>query len=253
MPEPKLNREDYKKEIDENRSGEILEDLSGHLDELRNRIIIGILILLALFFAAFYYAGPIMKFLLSAAPQGSAFFQLKPGELFLTSLKVAFVAAFSVALPFLLQQASAFIKPGLKENEQKIIKPVIFLAPSLFYLGVFFAYKFVLPSLLQFLLGFKVGVVETRYGLEHFINLELSIILLCAIVFQLPVFLFILASLGLIKSSQLLSAWRYVILISFILAAVITPTPDPITMSVLALALIALYFFTYLILRLIKK
>ena len=140
----------------------------------------------------------------------------------------------------------------LNTNELGIIKPILRFSPLLFWSGVAFAYFLVLPPLLSFLLGFGQGVIETRYGLEHFINLELSILSVCGITFQLPIILIILSYFHIIHSSQLLSAWRYVILGAFTISAIITPTPDPFTMSILAIALLVLYFATIAVLKITK-
>ena len=121
------------------------------------------------------------------------------------------------------------------------------------WLGMAFAYFFTLPSLLEFLLGFGQGLVEARYGLEHFINLELSNLSICGISFQLPIVLISLAQFGIVSSKSLLRLWRYVILGAFVIAAVITPTPDPLTMSILAGALLGLFFLTILILKIMKR
>lgn len=265
MPEPKYNREDYlsgnkPSEPSSQDSSSALEIISkaayeftDHLDELRNKIFICLGVAALSIMLCFYFSGDIIKFLEAAAPSGASFFQLKPGELFMSSLKVSVYLGLVIAMPIIFNQISLFLKPGLKEKENKILGPIFWGSPLLFLAGIIFAYYFVLPPLLEFLLGFRTGVVETRYGLEHFLNLELSILGLCGLAFQVPVFLITISMFNLIKSSQLFSIWRYVILGSFILAAVLTPTPDPLTMSIVASALLVLYFGTVFILKFLKK
>lgn len=240
MPEPKYKREDYQKA----REGGILGDLTDHLSELRDRIIVSVVLLIVVFVIAFNYAPSLIDLLQQLAPEGSSFIQLKPGEVLMTSIKVAIYAALVLAMPIVLYQVAEFLKPGLKENEAKVITPILFTSPLLFWLGMGFAYFFTLPPLLGFLLGFGKDIVEARYGLEHFINLELSILSICGLSFQLPVLIITLAQLGLVKVEGLLKLWRYVVLGAFCLAAVITPTPDPMTMTIVASALIGLYFVT---------
>ncbi len=252
MPEPELNREDYKKLEQENDSA-FVKDLTDHLGELRNRIFIVLAFALIAISAAFYYSAPIMQFMQTAAPQGSSFFQLKPGELFMASMKVAVFVGLSLSMPILIKQVEFFLKPGLSEFEYKILAPLANLAPLLFWAGISFAFYLILPPLLKFLLGFRPGVVETRYGLEHFINLEISILTICGLCFQLPVILISLGHFGIVSSTAMVKVWRYVVLASFVVSALITPTPDPLTMSMLALALLGLYFLTVLVLRLYKK
>ena len=265
MGEPNRNREDYLSEngVSEDESGNFLiprpsnsptaKDLTEHLTEMRNRIIVSVLTLVAFISIAFYYSAEIMIFMQKAAPEGSSFFQLKPGELFMSSLKVAIFIGLSLSLPMLLYQLAEFLRPGLKDKEQKILSPIFWGMPLLFYLGVAFSYYMVLPPLLEFLLGFRPGVVDSHYGLEHFLNLELSILGLCGVCFQLPVLIVTLSQFGLVKSHMLISIWRYVILGAFIIAAVLTPTPDPMTMSIVASALLALYFITVMIMKFLGR
>lgn len=249
MPEPKYKREDYKAA----RDGGLVSDISEHLTELRNRLLISVAIVLVVFVLAFNFAPKLIMILQTLAPEGSSFFQIKPGELLMTSIKVAIFVALVVTMPILLMQLESFLRPGLKENETKIVVPILIASPTLFWLGMIFAYFLVLPPLLEFLLGFGQGIVESRYGLEHFVNLELSILSICGVSFQLPVVLISLAHFGIVTARGLMRLWRYVVLIAFVIAAVITPTPDPLTMSILAGALIALYFLTVLFLTIMVK
>ena len=194
-----------------------------------------------------------LKILEAVSPPGSSFFQLKPGELFLSTLKVSVFVGIVTSMPVWLKQLESFLGPGLKEKEIKVVKPLLTYSPILFWAGMVFAYYLVLPPLLKFLLGFKQDVVETRYGLEHFLNLELSIITICGICFQLPIVLIALGHFGVVTSDGLLKIWRYVVLIAFVISAIITPTPDPLTMSIIALALLSIYFGTFFVLKILRK
>lgn len=251
MPEPKLNREDHLNANEQDQTN--LQDLTEHLDELRSCIIISIVAICVCIAITFSFSGEIIKTIEATAPSGSTFFQLKPGELFLSSLKVSVISGLVLALPVLLQQLYVFLAPGLEEREQKITASVFVMTPFFLYAGMAFSYFFILPPLLEFLLGFRTGVVESRYGLEHFLNLSSSLLVLTGIAFELPVLLFVLGLSGLVSSKMLLSAWRYVVMFAFITAAILTPTPDPFTMSILALALLALYFFSILVLKILRK
>lgn len=250
MPEPKFNREDHLKVREQ---GSFWGDLGSHLEELRKAVIISILFLIVAIGFCFYYSENLINILQNLAPENSSFFQLKPGELFSVSLKVSLYAAFYLSLPIIISQIYFFVKPALTKDENKISLLVTLLAPILFWLGLIFAYVFLLPSLLDFLLNFKDGIVEKSYGLESFVNLVLSIETITAVAFQLPVIIFILGILNLVTVKQLLDIWRYVILLAFVFAAFLTPTPDPLTMSVLACALLVLYFSTIIFLKLFKK
>lgn len=251
MPEPKLNREDLleQQSISANNS-QIGTDIVEHMTELRDRIFISLGIIILAILICFYFANHIIKFLEAAAPPGAGFFQIKPGELFLSTLKVSVTSGVVLSMPFWLKQIELFLRPGLKPHEIKIISPIVSASPLLFWSGTAFAYYLILPPLLQFLFGFGAGLVENRYGLEHFINLELAILTICGISFQLPIVIIVLGYCKIINSTMLFNQWRYVILAAFTLAAVITPTPDPFTMSILACALLSLYFGAAMILKL---
>lgn len=249
MPEPLKNREDHLQTPSTGPGQELTE----HLKELRDRIIISVSVFVVFFIVCFNCSGEIILFMQSVAPVNSTFFQLKPGELFISSLKVATSGGLVISLPILLHQTYLFLKPGLKDNERKILVPLLWASPILFLISMAFTYYAVLPPLLKFLLNFREGIVETRYGLEHFLNLEMSILILCGLCFQLPIILIVLSYCKIINSRRLLRLWRYAVLTAFIIAAILTPTPDPFTMSILAGAILALYFGTVTLLRFIEK
>ncbi len=239
MPEPKYNREDY---LDKDSAANTAVDLSSHLEELRSRIIISVITIIICIGVAFYFSDAFIKILIAAVPHGAKFFQLKPGELFTSSLKISVYAGLTLSLPMVLQQVGLFIKPGLKTEEQKILTPIIIMTPLLFWLGIVFAYFIILPPLLNFFLNFHENLVEQLYGLEHLLNLELAILMVSGISFELPIILISLGHFGLVNRQLLTKHWRYAIMITLCLSAVLTPTPDPITMSLLAIALLTLYF-----------
>ncbi len=252
MPEPKYNREQHLEAKAQQQSGSLAQELGEHFTELRNRILISFGSFIVATLLTFYFSADLIRFLEAAAPPGSSFFQLKPGEFFSSSLKVAVFTGVIGSMPVWLRELNLFIAPGLRPEEARIVRPILFYSPLLFWSGVIFAYYLVLPPLLSFLLGFGQEAVETRYGLEHFINLELSILSICGITFLMPIILVVLSYFHIIHSRQLLSVWRYVIVGAFAVSAVITPTPDPFTMTILAGALLLLYFGTVLVLKFTK-
>lgn len=264
MPEPEKNREDYlkeknihAKESEEVKGGDGVydpnkKDLTEHLEEIRNRAFIVLATLTLGFIVAFQFSENLLTFLETRAPSGSSFFQLKAGEILFCSIKVAGFIALLITTPVLSSQVFSFLKPGLKKHEYKIIRIIFYFAPVLFLLGTFFAFYFILPALLGFLLGFNSGAIESRYGIEHFVNLTLSILFISGISFQLPVLLLIMTFFKIVSLNKLFSIWRYVVIGAFIISAFITPTPDPLSMSILAFALIGLYFMTLVLVKIIK-
>lgn len=259
MPEPKKNREDYinKDILLETPEQDKVYDptakhISEHLEEIRQRLFITLGFGLLMFIISFNYSELLISLLENCAPKGSSFFQLKPGELLFSTLKVSGFSGLIISSPVICWQLFSFIEPGLKVKERKILRIIFVGIPVLLLAGVLFAYYFILPPLLSFLLGFNSSVIESRYGIEHFVDLCLSLSLISALSFQIPIFLIVLAAFKLVNSKQLLAIWRYVIIGAFTASAFLTPTPDPITMSLLALAILTLYFSTILLIKVLK-
>ncbi len=217
--------------------------LEKHLEELRNRILFSIIIFLPSLALGFYLVPIVLQKLEALAPQGTVFFQLKPGELLFTYFKLTFTLSLLLVSPFWLQQIAAFILPGLTKKEKNISLVLLIGGPFLFVAGAAFAYYIALRPLLSFILGFGVdlALIQPQYSLDYFVSLVTSVIFMFGIAFQLPILLFVLAMLDLISSTQLIRFWKEALFGAFLLAAVLTPTPDPINMSILGLALGALY------------
>ena len=275
MPEPKKNREDYlqnKPSIEEDENAEIgvqlhaqessgttdaiydptPKDITEHLEEIRNRLFLVLGLGVLIFIICFNYSEFFISLLEKQAPQGSSFFQLKPGELLFSSFKASGFVSLILISPIICQQLLAFIRSGLKEKEYKILKIIFLSIPLLLMSGISFAYYFILPPLLNFLLGFNSTVIESRYGIEHFINLCLSLLMISGISFQIPILIIVLTFFKLVTIKQLLSIWRYVTVGAFALSAFLTPTPDPFTMSILAFAILGLYFSTVITVKIFK-
>jgi sec-independent protein translocase protein TatC len=232
MPEPKLDREDHL-ESKNIFSGSIWSGISEHLDELRNRIIIGVSCFLVAMIVAFYFSPQLLKLLQRLAPNGSEFFQLKPGELLFASLHISVYSAVVFSMPLFFKQLESFVKPGLKDNEYKLLSPILSFSPYLFWLGIVFAYFMAAPPVINFLWGFNQDLMLTITGIS----------------FQLPVLVLSLGFCKIVTSKDLIKIWRYVVIGAFVIAAIITPTPDPLTMSILAAAILILYFASIVVLN----
>jgi len=235
-----------------NDSGSPLE---GHLGELRARLILILLSLVLASSLGFVLTPHILNNLQTLAPQGTTFFALRPGEVFSVYLKVSLYSGFLLALPFVLYQIRAFLKPALTAKEKQIMEICLWGGIALFICGIIFAYFILLKPVLAFLLNFgvKFGLVTAQYSIEHFVNLVLGLILSAGIAFEMPVLIFVLACLGLVNSRQLIGYWRQVIFACFALAACLTPTPDPLNMSLLGLALSTLYLLSVWVIHLARR
>lgn len=222
----------------------IVEDapmsLVEHLEELRDRLIksaVGIVIATLL---SFIFIDKIMGVILDLA--GSHRVQaLDPTETFGTYLKVAFSVGIGLATPLLVYQLMRFLAPGLKVGERRVLFISLpFIALS-FLVGAIFCYFVVLPSALNFLLSFGDPRILKQVSLTKFVSFVTSFMLAVGASFEMPIVVFLLAKLGIVRYKQLTKWRKYAFLLSFVLAAVITPTPDPINQALVAVPLFLLY------------
>lgn len=229
--------------------------LESHLTELRWRLFACLLGFLLSLLISIYLVPFLLLRLQALAPTGSTFFQIKPGELFFVYFKLAVFISILLSGPFCIYQLAAFVWPGLKLHEKRIASVFFVGGPCLFVAGVLFAYFVAIKPMLAFLLGFGVNLklVEPHYSLDFYVSLVTTALLISGLAFQLPVLLFVAACLGLLTSAQLVRFWKEAIFAAFVLAAIITPTPDPINMSILGLALAALYGGSLFAIKLIGR
>ncbi|MBX9685767.1 MAG: twin-arginine translocase subunit TatC [Candidatus Obscuribacterales bacterium] len=219
-----------------------------HLDELRGRLIRSLAVFSISMALCFAFGREIIQVL--EKPAGAMQFQaLSIEEPVLVYLKVSFYAALALASPYLLYEISAFISPGLKAKERRILAPIIIGGPALFVSGVVFCYYLVLPPMLSFFNAFSTPIAPVQQRLDSYISLVTTMLFYMGICFQLPIVLFALSLAGLVNSRQLLSFWRYAAVASSVVAAIITPDPTVISMLIVMGALIGLYFFTILLLK----
>lgn len=243
----------YKKNAPEDQDIGPLIPLSEHLNELRTKIIFSIAAICITTLFAFTFSKEAINLLTNIAPEGTNFLQIKPGEFFFTCLRFALYLGMVLASPIIIWQLTSFILPGLTRQEKNVAIPILSFAPVLFLVGSLFAYFFVAPSMLNFLFGFGKDVVPGSISIESFVSFSLMIMAICGFAFLLPIVIFALANAGIVDSKLLFNKWRHATLISIILGAVLTPTPDPVNMTLVGGILISLYFISLGALKLIKK
>ena len=212
--------------------------LIGHLSEFRRRIIVCIVALLITSTASYYYAEDLVA--LIAAPVGMLYF-LNPAEVFFTYLKISFFAGFLISLPILVYQVWMFIAPALTSSERKL---ALILTPSfvvLFYGGLLFSYFFVLPAGVRFFLGFATDSLQPMFSLGSYLSFVISFVLPFGVVFELPLCLLVLAKMGIVTSSFLKKKRKVVLVLAFVLAAVVSPTPDIFSQTMIAIPVVLLY------------
>lgn len=170
------------------------------------------------------------------------FFQLSPGEYFLETVKIACYTSIILIGPFFLSQLAFFISPGLTNSERKLIIPLIFASLILVTLSLQFAYFCLIPAALNFFIVYSSEVIEPLWSFSQYCDFILLLFFTTGIAFQIPIFQIILGILGFVSGSQMIKLWKYVVLFSVIVGAVLTPSTDPITQLLLSGAIIILYF-----------
>ena len=236
-----------------------------HLSELRSRLIKSIIYLFVFFLICYFFAENIYSFLVQ--PYADAVAEDEENkrmiftalhETFITYLKVAFFSAFFISSPIILTQVWKFIAPGLYKNEKKALLPYLIATPTLFLLGGMLVYYLIMPLAIKFFLSFEtpasIGTlaIQLEAKVNEYLSLVMRLIFAFGISFQLPVLLSLLARVGFIDSDYLKKRRKYVIVIIFALAAILTP-PDPITQIGLGIPLLILYELSILSVKLIEK
>jgi len=219
--------------------------LSEHLSELRYRIISSLLALAVGFAIAYYFIDPIFdaitKPLKQVLPEGSSLIFTAYSEGFFAYIKLAFVCGIFIASPVILYEIWAFIAPGLYNHEKRILLPLALISSLCFLCGGLFGYFVVFPAAFGFFAGYSTAGLKLMPNITEYLSLAMHLLLAFGLAFELPVFMLFLGIIGLV-GAELLRKWRrYAILIAFIAAAILTPTPDVVNQTLMALPLVLLY------------
>ena len=218
-----------------------------HLEELRKRIVysiiaVGVGTALCWGYRERIYAvmqKPIMDALRNHGLAEKLVY-LNPTDPFNLYLKIAMLAGLFLTSPFVLYQVWMFISPGLYRNEKRYVMPFMVSTITLFTLGGYFGYKIAYPRALDFFIGFS-GQFQPMITVGEYTQLFLSIVLGMGLIFEMPILVFFLAFMGIMTPSFMIKNFRYAILVIFVLAAIVTPTPDIVNMCVFAAPMLALY------------
>jgi len=221
--------------------GDVEMSLFDHLEELRLRLFLSLIAALVGIIGCFFQVNRIVE-LLEIPAKGAKFLQLSPGEYFFVSLKVAGYSGLLVASPFILYQIIMFVLPGLTRRERKLLGPIVLGSSILFFAGLAFAYIALIPAALNFFISYGADVVEQLWSIDRYFEFVLLLLFSTGLAFQIPVIQVLLGLLGIVSSDRMLSGWRYVLLGAAVLGAILTPSTDPITQSLLAGAVLILYF-----------
>ena len=222
------------------------ETFVSHLIELRTRLIHALVAVLIALVALLIWpgAGTIYDFLalplMEALPQGTRMIATGVITPFLIPLKVTTLAAFMLALPYVLYQAWAFVAPGLYDSEKKLAVPMIFGSTILFLCGVAFCYFFVFGMVFSFIQGFAPKSISPMPDIEAYFNFVLTMFLAFGVTFEIPIVVILLVRMGVVSIEKLKEARPYVIVGAFVIAAVVTP-PDVLSQFMLAVPMCILY------------
>jgi len=219
--------------------------LTSHLEELRKRLVRSLIAVGVAFLGCFFFKEDLFRIvslpLIRVMPQGAHMVYTGLPEAFFTYIKVSFYAGLFVASPFVLYQVWKFISPGLYPGERKFVAPFVVTSTLLFVGGVCFGYFLVLPSAYRFFLDFSTDFLKPMLSMREYLSLTLKLLLAFGIIFEIPVFLFFMTKIGLVTPRRLARMRRYAIVACFIVAALITPTPDAFTQCMMAIPMIVLY------------
>jgi sec-independent protein translocase protein TatC len=230
------------------------ETFISHLVELRSRLLRAIVAVVVVLLCLFPFAKNIYAFLaaplLRSLPQGSTMIATDVTGTFFVPLKVTLMAAFLIALPYVLYQMWAFVAPGLYKHEQRLAAPVIVSSVFFFLLGMCFAYFAVFPIAFGFFAGYTPAGVQMMTDIDKYLSFVLTMFIAFGLTFEVPVVVIVLVRLGVVSLQTLRSIRGYVIVGAFIIGAIFTP-PDILSQVMLAVPLWLLYELGLLVARFI--
>jgi sec-independent protein translocase protein TatC len=219
-----------------------------HLEELRQRIIRALLGVAVGFGLCFWLSIDILEHMgrplfavLTKMGQKPVFRFGAPGDPFAVALQIAIYAGLFLASPYVMYQVWAFIAPGLYRREKKYAVPFVLVSSTLFILGGAFAYFIAFPYALEFLMNFGGALFEPIINARDYLELFLAVVLGMALIFEAPILILLLALLRIVTPGFLLRNFRYAVLVITVVAAVLTPTTDAVTLALFAIPMIALY------------
>ncbi len=222
-----------------------------HLDELRKRLIISLVSIVVGILVAFAFIPWVFEFIMrplqEILPEGGRLVYTEPTEAFFLYMKMAALAGLLIAFPVVAAQAWFFMAPGLYAREKRFAIPFVGMATFFFVGGAFFSHFLLFPWAWGFFAGFGTEYMEFLPRIQPAFSLYVKLVLACGLMFQLPTVVFFLSRVGAITPRFLIRNTKYAILLIFIVAAILTPTGDPVTLTLMAAPMTVLYGLSILI------
>ncbi len=235
------------------RTWEKKQSLREHLMELRRRLIYSVIALVITTSASFTFVNYLFIELKSRAPAGVQLVFIQVTEMIEVYIRVALISGLILALPFILLQILLFIRPALKPNESRGLYVILIFATLSFLIGGAFAYFVLIPPALKFLLTFATDIATPYIRIGDYVSLITRLVFWVGVIFETPMVIFFLIRSGLVTVQKLSRARRWVIIGAFVAGAIITPTPDPVNQTLVALPLIILFEIGLLLGRLAQR
>ncbi len=226
--------------------------LLGHLTELRKRLIRSVIAVVITSILSFIFYQQIFDILISPA-QGIELQAIEMTEMLGTIMRVCLVSGIILAMPYLTYELIMFVSPALTRREKRYVYLILPWITLMFAAGVAFAYFILIPRVTLFLLTFGSDIATIQPRIGNYISIVTRLLLMMGLVFEMPVVTTFLARIGIIKSKWLADKRKTAIILAFILAAIITPTIDPINQTIVAAPLIVLYEMSIWLAKLVQR
>lgn len=233
----------------------MFDELKPHLAELRKRLSISMVVILAMFIVCFSFWQPILAWMIAplkaVLPEGSNVIFTGVQEPFFTAMKVSFFSGFILSLPVIFWQFWLFVAPGLYDNEKRLVIPFVLAATCMFLLGASFCYYVVVPLAFAFLVAFGSALFTALPSIGEYVGFFTKFLVGFGLSFEMPVVIFFFAKLGLVDDQALKDFFRYAIVIIFTLAGILTP-PDVLSQFLMAGPLLILYGISIIVAKIVN-
>jgi len=225
-----------------------------HLQELRRRLIVAAIAVVLAVIVSLIFTRQLLEWLTAPAHDSVEDVQIiftDPVGYWAAYFRVSLLAGITISMPVLVYEALAFVGPGLTRAEKRWLYPIVLGASLAFVAGAAFAYYIELPPALRFLLNSGEGI-EPFINITSYIDFTTRLMLVTGLVFELPLLVMGLAKLRIVSARKLIGWWRYAFVLAFVVSAVVTPSIDPITQTLVAAPMIVLYFIGIILAKLVE-